>query len=458
MKNHPWSRRKLLKTLGAASLAGAGIPPIENPAFGFSPAVEGITPKHTKPISVIVIGAGSRGWGAYSSYGLKFPGELQVVGVAEPIPYRRERIAQAFNIPQANQFETWEQVFERPKFADALFVTTPDHLHYGPAMAGLSAGYHLLLEKVIAQSWRECNDILDLTTKKNAIVAVCHVLRYNPYWRKLKEVVDSGFIGDIVSIQQLEPVEHIHMSHSFVRGNWGNTTKSNPMILSKSCHDTDILRWIIGKPCQKVASFGSLKYFHSDYAPAGSTARCTGGCAVERECAYSAKKLYLEQRIWLQHLNLETVSPETILRELNTGPYGRCVYRCDNDVVDHQITNFEFAGGITASFSMEAMSHYAGRRTNIFGTHGDLVGDEQAMTMTQFATGKQEKWDMSMTANYQAGHGGGDHGLVHDFVAAVRANDPALLSSTIEVSMASHFMGFQAEESRRKGTVAAVNM
>jgi predicted dehydrogenase len=404
-----------------------------------------------RPVTAIVIGAGSRGWGAYSSYGLRYRDELKVVGVAEPIPYRRERMAKAFNIPEKHQFVTWEHVFEIPKFADALIVTTPDDLHYGPAMAGLEMGYDMILEKVIAQTWTQCNDILKLAEKQDAIVAVCHVLRYNPYFRKLKEVVDSGAIGEVVSVQHLEPVERIHMSHSFVRGNWGNAEKSNPMILSKSCHDTDLLRWIIGRPCERVSSFGGLALFRKEKAPAGSTKRCTGGCAVERECPYSARKIYLEGRTWLHHLKLEEVNEKTILRELNNGPYGRCVYHCDNDVVDHQVANFEFNGGITAAFSMEAHTHYGGRRTRMFGTGGDLYGDEKTLTITSAATGKQEVWDARKALNRDSGHGGGDHGLVHDFVRAVWAGDPGLLTSTIQVSMESHLMGFQAEASRLDG-------
>ena len=459
-KNQPWKRRDVLKSLGATAI---GVP-LASSAIGENTQNNLAIPFNNKaklqvkePVKVIVIGAGSRGWDAYSSYGLKFPEELQVVGVAEPIPYRRERISKAFNIPEENQFITWEHVFEVPKFADALFITTPDELHYGPAMAGLEMGYHLLLEKVIAQTWEECNDILKLTEKSNAIVAVCHVLRYNAYFRHLKELISSGETGELVSVQHLEPVEHIHMSHSFVRGNWGNTKKSNPMILSKSCHDTDILRWIIDKPCTRVSSFGSLKLFRKEMAPEGSTDRCTQGCKVERKCPFSAKKIYLEGRGWLQHLKLEEVNDTTILRELNKGPYGRCVYRCDNDVVDHQVSNFEFEGGITASFSMEALSSYAGRRTRIFGTEGDIVGDERTLTLTRFASGKQTTWDASKHT-LGSGHGGGDHGLVHDFVRAVALQKPELLSSTIQVSMASHLMGFQAEKSRHNGTVENVGM
>lgn len=374
-----------------------------------------------------------------------------MVGVAEPIPYRRERISKAFNIPKEKQFVTWEHVFEVPKFADALFITTPDELHYGPAMAGLKAGYDLLLEKVIAQTWTECNDILKLAEEKNSIVAVCHVLRYTPYFKKLKEILDNKEIGEIVSVQHLEPVERIHMSHSFVRGNWGNAKKSNPMILSKSCHDTDILRWLINKPSKKVSSFGSLTLFRKEMAPEGSSTRCTDNCKVERECPYSAIKLYKEKRGWLQHLNLEEVNDTTIIRELQNGPYGRCVYHCDNDVVDHQITNFEFEDGVTAAFSMEALTHYGGRRTRVFGTKGDVIGDEHTITVTNAETGKQENWDASKAKQFESGHGGGDHGLVYDFVRAVAYQDASILTSTIQASMESHLMGFRAEESRLKG-------
>jgi predicted dehydrogenase len=274
----------------------------------------------------------------------------------------------------------------------------------------------------------------------------------------MKEIIDSGDIGEVVSIQHLEPVGRIHMSHSFVRGNWGNTKKSNPMILSKSCHDTDILRWLIGKPCKKVSSFGSLTFFTRENAPQGSTARCTDGCAVERICPYSAIKIYKEERGWLGHLNLEEVNDETIMRELRNGPYGRCVYHCDNDVVDHQVTNFEFEGNVTTAFSMEALTNYEGRRTRIFGTKGDLFGDMDTLTVTNSVTGKQEIWDARQEQKDDSGHGGGDYGLVHDFVRAVSFKNPALLTSTIQVSMESHLMGFQAEASRLDGgKVKSVN-
>jgi predicted dehydrogenase len=334
----------------------------------------------------------------------------------------------------------------------------PDHLHYQPAMDALALEYDLVLEKAIAQSWQECKNILDQTKKYNKIVAVCHVLRYTSYFRKMKEVVDSGRLGDIISIQHLEPVEHIHMSHSFVRGNWRNSKESTPMIVSKSCHDTDIMRWIIGKPCNKVSSFGSLKHFTKENAPEGSTARCTDGCAFERQCIFSAIKIYQERKGWLYHLAIDNYEDATILKALREGPYGKCVYRTDNDVVDNQIVNMEFGDKITVAFTMEAFTHYGGRRTRIFGTKGDLIGDESEMIIADFLTGEQEKWEPGM-ARETSGHGGGDYGLVHDFIQAVSQQDPSLLTSTLDASMESHLIAFRAEESRLKGgKVMVTNM
>ena len=450
MKNKSWKRRDVLKSLG---LAAVGIPAVGNAYSNVNtnksiPSLIHNREDLKKPVKVIVIGAGNRGWSAYSSYGLEFPDELQVVGVAEPIPYRRERISKAFNIPEKNQFVTWEHVFDVPKFADALIIATPDELHYGPAMAGLNMGYDMLLEKVIAQSWKECNDILKLAEKTNRIVAICHVLRYAPYFKKMKEVVDAGEIGEVVSVQHLETVERVHMAHSFVRGNWRNSKESNPIILSKMCHDTDIVRWLVNKPSEKVSSFGSLTLYRKENAPEGSTLRCTDGCKIERQCPYSAIKIYKEDRQWLRQLILEEVNDETIMRELKNRQYGRCVYHCDNDVVDHQVANFEFENQITASVSLAALAKKGGRFTRIFGTEGDLHGDMETLTISNAISGKQEVWDINKEDIDPSGHGGGDHRLVHDFVRAVSFQDPTILTSTIQASMESHLMGFQAEASR----------
>jgi predicted dehydrogenase len=423
---------------------------IAQPSPAFSPDNAKNYQKPARPLTAVVLGAGNRG-NVYAAYSKKFPDELKIVGVAEPIELRRKRFSEQYNIPAKYQWITWEHALQIPKFADVLIITTPDHLHYGPAMQGLSLGYDLILEKAIAQSWEQCNNILKLSQQQQRIVAICHVLRYTPYFRKLKAVMDSGELGTIVSVQHFEPVEHIHTSHSFVRGNWRNTKESNPMILSKSCHDLDILRWLINKPCIRLSSFGSLRYFKAENAPAGSTLRCTDGCQVESTCPYSAIKIYLKRNDWVQSLRLENNNPETILKALKEGPYGRCVFHCDNDVVDHQVVAMEFAEQITVSFAMEAFTSYSGRRTCVMGTLGDAVGDMETLTITDFRTNQKQVWDAQQAARIDSGHGGGDFGLVHDFIQAVSQRNPALLTSTIEASMESHLMGFKAEESRLTG-------
>ncbi len=219
------------------------------------------------------------------------------------------------------------------------------------------------------------------------------------------------------------------------------------MILSKSCHDTDILRWLVDKPCTKVASFGKLSLFRKENAPAGSPLRCTDGCPAEATCPYNAVKIYEKNKTYLGHLNLETGTEAEIHEKLKTTRYGICVYKQDNDVVDHQITNFEFEGGATVAFSMEAMTPYGGRRTRIMGTKGHAYGDENDLEYYDFSTAKTTKWNVNQ-ADITSGHGGGDYGLVHDFIRASSAKDPSLLTSTIQASMESHLMGFMAEKSR----------
>jgi predicted dehydrogenase len=455
-----FSRRKLLKTLGLA--AGTA-------AFGHFPegadcrtplSYEDNHPWHPaldKPVTAITLGAGNRG-NVYGGFAAAFPNDLKIVGVAEPVPLRNERYAKKHQIPDANRFPTWERVFEQPKFADAVIISTPDKLHFGPCMAALKAGYDVLLEKPISPSPEECRKILALAKKTGRVVAVCHVLRYAPYFVKLRELVQSGAIGQLVSIQHFEPISFAHMAHSYVRGNWHDRNATTPILLAKSCHDLDILRWIVGKPCEKVVAMGGLNLFKAANAPEGSTARCTDGCAVEANCPYSALRIYHRNRQRLHVLDLPEdpeKQGEAILERLRTTNYGRCVYRMDNNQDDHYICSMQFQGGITASFSMEAFTSYEGRRTRIMGTMGDIVGDMETFTVNDFRTGKATVYDKDKMTSTQvgsynnAGHGGGDWRLVRDWVQAVSQQNPGLLTSTIDASVESHIMGFMAEKSRK---------
>lgn len=415
-----------------------------------SVAPDDLDAKLDKPLTAVIIGAGARG-NVYAHYADRYSGSLQIVGVSDINEFRREKMGDRFSVKASYRFGDWSEVFKQPKFADIVFITTPDNLHYEPCMKALEMGYHVLLEKPAAQTEKECTDILKQSRKYNRIVAICHVLRYAPYFKALKKTVDSGKIGELVSIQHLEPIERIHFSHSYVRGNWNNSKNTTPAVISKSCHDLDILRWIVGKPCKEVTAFGSLSYFKSSKAPKGAAKRCLD-CPIETQCAFSAKKIYYDRRTWLHVFDLsgdKQQQGEQILSYLRTSDYGRCVFYSDNDQPDHFIMNMKFEDDVTVAFSMEALTSYGGRRTRIMGTKGDIVGDMQTFTLTDFLTGKQEKWGTDIND----GHGGGDLRLIRDLLWAVDKKDESLLTSGIAASIESHVMGFRGEQSRLKGTI-----
>jgi hypothetical protein len=460
-----FSRRDILKALGI--VAGSTVLPTVASAKGKMEKLKVETnPLHTrldKPVTVITIGAGARG-NIYGDFAAEYPQKMDIIGVAEPVPIRNERYAKLHSIEEKNRFKTWEDVFKQPKFADAVIISTPDVLHYGPCMAALKAGYHVLLEKPISPSEKECRDILHLAKKTGRIVAVCHVLRYAPYFMRLRELIQTGAIGEIISIQHMEPIQYEHMAHSYVRGNWHNSITSTPIILAKSCHDLDIIKWMIGKRSKKIQAFGNLKWFKKENAPAGSTDRCTEGCAIERSCPYSAIRIYFDERQRQYAFDLpddKAKHGEAIMNYLKTGNYGRCVYRMDNDQCDHYITNILFEDGITASFSMEAFTPKGDRRTKVMGSMGFIEGDMEQYTIYNFKT-KQSKTVDAKTVeveNYKnEGHGGGDWRLVDDWIQAVSQQNPALLTSTIDASIESHVMGFMAEKSRKYNSVQNIKV
>ncbi|WP_207514325.1 Gfo/Idh/MocA family protein [Longitalea luteola] len=461
------NRRNLIKQLGLS--IGATVIGSETMARLADGTVVYEIPKNPlhkridKPVTAITLGAGGRG-NVYGNYAAKFPDMLKIVGVAEPNVVRNERYTKKHQIAETNRFDTWERVFERPKFADAIIITTPDNLHYAPCMKALEMGYDVLLEKPIAPTEKECRNILALAKKTGRIVAVCHVLRYAPYFVKMRELIAQGAIGEVMSVQHLEPIEHRHMAHSYVRGNWHNSKQTTPIILAKSCHDLDIIKWIINKPAKQIVAMGDLKWFRKENAPAGSTARCTDGCAVERDCPYSAIRTYHDKRERVGVFDMpedKAKHAEHIMEKLRTTNYGRCVYRMENDQPDHYISNIKFGDNVTASFSMEAFTSYERRRTRVMGSMGDMVGDMTELIVTDFRTGKQTKLvpiaeDVEGYKNN--GHGGGDWLLARDFVQAVSQQNPKLLTSTIEESIESHIMGFMAEESRKKNRIMDIEL
>ncbi len=411
-----------------------------------------------KPVTAIVIGAGSRG-STYAGYARQYPGSLTITGVSDIQEERRIHMAEAHQISGKYRFGDWSEVFKVPKFADAVIISTPDSLHYAPCMKALEMGYDVLLEKPIAQTIQQCYDIQQQAKKYNRIVGVCHVLRYAPYFLAMKNAIDSGAIGEIVSVQHFEPIRYHHMAHSYVRGNWHNSKETTPIILAKSCHDLDIIRLMVNRKCEQVSAFGDLMYYKKEHAPEGSSDRCLN-CRVEEQCPYSALKIYLRDKRYLYVFDLpedKFLHEGIILEKLKKTNYGKCVFRCNNDQCDRYVVNLKFESGITAAFSMEAHTSSGGRKTRIMGTKGDITGDMKSFTITDFLTNKQTVWNEDITdlPGYQ-GHAGGDWGIVKDFVLAVSNHDENYLSSKIEVSVESHIIGFKAEESRLQNKIATI--
>ncbi len=410
-----------------------------------------------KQVKVLIIGAGNRGQ-TYADYIKEHPELGKVVGVAEPRQFHRSKIVQAHNIPVQNTCNDWKEIASRDKFADAVIIATQDNMHAEPAIEFANKGYHTLLEKPMATTKKECQLIIDAVEKKKIHFSVCHVLRYTPFTQKLKAIIDSGIIGEIVNIQHLEPVGYWHQAHSFVRGNWRKETESSFMLMTKSCHDLDWIRYIMGTHCCTVSSLGTLNHFHKENKPKKASTRCLD-CAVEPGCPYSAKKVYLRfaeknHSTWPVDIITSDTSVKGVAKALQTGPYGRCVYECDNDVVDNQVVIMQFEGNKTASFTMTGFNKMAFRKTSIFGTKGALYGDGKVIKHDDFLTDKTETINVDISDDPMlSGHGGGDNGLMHNFLTAILKNESGLILSDPQDTLDSYLMVFGAELSRRNKKV-----
>ncbi|GGD98549.1 Gfo/Idh/MocA family protein [Paenibacillus nasutitermitis] len=405
-----------------------------------------------RQITAILIGAGARGRFVYGAYAMKHPEEMKIVAVAEPDEERRMLAKAEYGLSFDQLYDSWEQVLALPQAADIAIIASHDRMHYGPAMKAIEKGYDILLEKPMSPFAGEVIDMARASREHKRLLAVSHVLRYTPFWSRIKEMITSGEIGEIASVQLSENVGYFHMAHSFVRGSWSRTEEASPMILQKSCHDMDILSWLIDKRCLKVSSYGSLLHFRPENAPQGSTLRCMDGCAVERECPYSAVRIYEEDETheWSRFITND-LTPKGIHNALHEGPFGRCVYHCQNDVVDHQVVNMEFENGTTASFTMSGFSHDISRTVQIMGTRGEIRGYMERNEIMLYPFGKEA---VHIPVDAEAGgHGGGDEGLVREFLREVRKGNKGggQTLTSAEVSVQSHLMAFAAEQSRLEG-------
>ena len=411
-----------------------------------------------KPVTLLIIGAGGRGFD-YARYVKEHADQARVVGVAEPRAPYRIRMAAECGLDPANVFESWTDAAERPRLADAVLICTQDRMHADPAVAFADKGYAMMLEKPMAPNEADCVRIVEAVKRANIPFAVCHVLRYTRYTQVLKRMLDEGAVGDLVSLQHLENVGWWHQAHAFVRGFWRNEAESSFMLLSKSCHDLDWIRYMFGVPCRKLSSFGSLKHFRKEEKPpaAGAAKRCVE-CAYEPDCPYSAVKIYLTgvdpKPSWPSATLVAEWSVENLKKAVAEGPWGRCVYECDNDVVDNQVVNMEFAGGRTACFTMTAFNAGGHRKSRLFGTRGEIYGDGRNIELFDFLTRKRSVIDTNVAdGTIAGGHGGGDEGLMGAFLRAVATGDRSAILSGPDETLESHRMVFAAERARREDRV-----
>ena len=248
----------------------------------------------SRPIKVAIAGLGNRGRDNYGKIGMLYPDKMEIVAAADIDPKKVALAAEEFRLPKEACFSSAEEMLVEEKLADVMVIATQDRQHVGHAIAALEKGYHLLLEKPVSPKVRECQRLAEAAKRCGRKVVVCHVLRYTPIYQKVKELLEEGVIGDVVSIMASENVGWYHQAHSFVRGNWSNSKETSPMILQKCCHDMDLYLWLAGKTCESVTSYGDTYLFKKEQAPAGCTKRCLDGCKVKEACPFDAEKIYLD--------------------------------------------------------------------------------------------------------------------------------------------------------------------
>lgn len=422
--------------------------------------------KISDQITVAVAGFGLRARD-YTKFCLENPDQMKVVAFAEQDEKRRQWVNERFDILPENQFCTVEEMLEKPRLADMLMVTTQDESHVKYAMAGLRKGYDILIEKPISPRLEECIALREEAQKHNCSITVCHVMRYTVFYQKIYELIHSGIIGDVQVIRAMENVGYFHQAHSYVRGNWRRSEEGSPMILAKSCHDMDLIAWLMGERCVSVSSYGGLNYFKPECAPEGATLRCLDGCKVKDSCPYDCEKIYvlnyptgIRGGVWKWPCSAitENLTEEGVYEALRTGPYGRCVFHCDNDVVDNQVVNMQFEQGKTASFVMTGFTNSDGRTIKVMGTRGDIIGsiDTHMITVQEF--GKEpvviDTTKLASNLNGLDGHEGGDHMLMVSLNRTLhdrKTGRKAETLTSIAESVQSHTMALASEYSRTHG-------
>lgn len=448
-------------------------------------------------LKAILIGAGDRGMNTYGLYAINNPDDLNFIAVAEPDPNRRSSFSEAHKIPEDYQFSDWKEILEKPKFADIAFIATQDQMHEGPAVKAMELGYHVLLEKPLATTEEACKNIVETSERENVVLMIAHELRYAEFFIKIKDILDSGKIGEIITINHYLNFHFWAYAHGFVRGNWNNRDETTPMILAKACHDFDLICWYAGVKPIKVSSFARGPYLSPKQRPEGAPDRCTDGCPHADTCQYNAISIYLNfiqprrelifsgnkmlsyfVRLSINHQNIlrllfpparkhlpyrgwpisvltDDLTDEGIMKALKEGPYGRCVYACNNNQVAAQVNNIEFENGIVASLTMHGHSTKNNRRIRIDGTKGSIVGNfsegEMQITVYDQVEGTYEPIPFKFKVEL---HGGGDILLLNTLIAAVRGETQSYTMA--RESVQSHLISLAADRSAREGKIIEI--
>lgn len=425
--------------------------------------------KVSRPIKVAIAGLGNRGRDNYAKCAKLHPDKMEIAAVADIDPKKVELVAEEYHLPKEACFASAEEMLKQEKLADVMIIATQDRQHVGHAVAALEKGYHLLLEKPVSPEADECRRLADTAKRCGRKVVVCHVLRYTPIYQKVKELLDEGVIGDVVSIMASENVGWYHQAHSFVRGNWANSKETSPMILQKCCHDMDLYLWLADKKCESLTSYGDTYLFKKENAPKGCAARCLDGCSVKEDCPFDAEKIYLDNeetgyrrgnRQWpLEVLVPSGPTEEKIMDALREGRYGRCVYHCDNDVVDHQVVNLRMTDGTTMSFTMCAFTPEISRYARFMGTKGEIRVNMTGRLKDCEISIRRFKSEMPVeTVNVEdladdfSGHGGGDERMLVEFLDVISGEkEESSYVTSLDRSLESHYCALAAEYSRTHG-------
>jgi predicted dehydrogenase len=404
--------------------------------------------KKVDKVTFSIVGAGSRAGGYLRALEENYPDGFEVVAVAEPRKEQQELYKKKYGIPDDMIFDSHEEFSKLPRLSDVVIIATLDNMHYLPAISALEKGYDLILEKPIAVSLEEVLEIGRLGDKHpNQLVAVCHVLRHSPFFRKIKEIISEKKLGNVIDIQHNENIGYYHFAHSYVRGNWRNTEIAAPLAVAKSCHDFDILLYLLGdKHCLKLASMGSLNFFtRNNYDEERMAPRCVD-CSIESSCPYSALKIYSSGKI--RSVVFDDSSAEALKKDLETSLYGRCVFNCDNNVPDHQVTILEFEGGVHATFNISAFTDKIHRSLKVMCEYGEIraIETKKEIEITYFGSSEKE---VIRTETLAGGHGGADTAFMKNFMETYLHGKS--FASTLPMSIESHAMAFAAEESRLRG-------